>query len=114
MIDQKESASTKVFNCDLTRSKIIKSLYIQTKGKDDGDGRYLDDKEALKSLALSSKVAFHDAIKYLWKDVTLHQVNTLYRQEADAVSRMALHNASCARFLIIRPFLFNFRGIATN
>lgn len=101
MIDQKESAGSKVLNCDLTRSKIIKSLYIQTKGKDDGDGRYLDDKEDLKSLALSSKVAFHDVIKYLWKDVTLHQVNTLYRQEANVVSHTALYNASFARFLII-------------
>lgn len=101
MIDQKESAGTKVFNCDLTRSKIIKSLYIQIKGKDDGDGRYLDDKEDLRNLALSSKVAFRDAIKYLWKDVTLHQVNTLYRQKADAVSQMALRNAQDAMFLII-------------
>jgi hypothetical protein len=93
MIDQMESAGSKVLNCDLTRSKIIKSLYIQTRGKDDGDGRYLDDKEDLRNLALASKVAFHDAIKYLWKDVTLHQVNTLYRQEADAVSQIALRNA---------------------
>lgn len=101
MIDQKETAGSKVLNCDLTRSKIIKSLYIQTKGKDHGDGRQLDDKEDLRNLALSSKVAFHDAIKYLWKDVTLHQVNTLYRQEANVVSYTAPYNASFARFLII-------------
>jgi hypothetical protein len=109
MIDQQESAGSKVLNCDLTRSKIIKSLYIQTKGKDDGHGRYLDDKEDLRNLALSAKVAFHDAIKYLWRDVTLHQVNTLYRQEANVVSSMALRNRSsrhvsdhlaiCAQFL---------------
>jgi hypothetical protein len=114
MIDQMESAGSKVLNCDLTRSKIIKSLYIQTKGKDHGDGKHMDDKKDLRNLALSFRVAFHHSKKYLWNEVTQKQVNTLYRQEADAVSRMALHNASCARFLIIRPFLFNFRGIATN
>jgi hypothetical protein len=113
MFDQEQSAGTKVFNCDLTRSKIFKSLYIQTKGKDDGDGRYLDDKEDLRNLALSAKVAFHDAIKYLWKDVTLHQINTMYRQKANVVSLMALYNASFARFLIIRPLVFNSWDVGT-
>jgi hypothetical protein len=77
-----ETAARRAFDNDLIRSEIVANIFYQTTALE------WTDRVDLKRFALTSRSGCETALRFLWKHVTLQEINNIHRVECDPVSNL--------------------------
>lgn len=79
---QMETAARRAFENDLIRSEIAANIFYQTTALD------CTDRVDLKRFALTSRSGCETALRFLWRHVTLQEINHIHRVKCDPVSNI--------------------------
>jgi hypothetical protein len=77
-----ENAARRAFGYDLIRSEIVANIFYRTTALD------CTDRVDLKRFALASRSGCETALRFLWRHVTLQEINHIHRVKCDPVSNL--------------------------
>jgi hypothetical protein len=77
-----ETAACRAFENDLIRSEIVANIFYRPTALD------CTDRIDLKRFALTSRSGCETALRFLWKHVTLQEINHIHRVKRDPVSNL--------------------------
>jgi hypothetical protein len=77
-----ETAARRAFENDLIRSEIVANIFYQTTALD------CTDRVDLKRFALTSRSGCKTTLRFLWKYMTLQEINHIHHVECDPVSNL--------------------------